>query len=175
MSDVGKEPIATVPEFLAHALELEVEARDRYREMADCMEVHHNPEVADLFSEMAHYSELHVREVQLRAQGIELPAIAPWGFKWSCPESPEAPCAEDAHYLMNRRQALQLALHNETRARDFYLRVATRSQVTEVRTLAQEMAGEEQLHVELLTEWIARAANGAEELPEDLDPPNSPE
>jgi hypothetical protein len=54
-----------------------------------CMDLRHNPETAEPFNEMARYSELHVREVLLRAEGIELPAIAPWGFKWACEESPE--------------------------------------------------------------------------------------
>jgi rubrerythrin len=172
MSDFEEDLIASLPEFLAHALELEVESRDRYREMAACMELHHNPEAAELFNEMARYSELHVREVLLRAEGIELPAIAPWGFKWTCGESPEVRHPEDAHYLMSRRQALELALCQETRARDFYLGVAKQSESAEVRALARDMAGEEQDHVDLLTRWVAgtRADNGA--LQEDLDPPN---
>jgi rubrerythrin len=175
MSDSEREPIASIAEFLAHALELEVESYERYREIAACMELHHNPEAAELFSEMARYSELHVREVRLRAQGIELPAIAPWGFKWNCPGSPEVPCAEEAHYLMTRREVLHLALHNETRGRDFYLRVSERSPNAEVRALAREMADEENVHVELLTEWIASEAGGEEVAQEDLDPPNIPE
>ena len=174
MSESEHQPIASVPEFLAHAIELEAESHERYRELSDCMEVHHNPEVAELFGRLAHYSDLHAQEVQRRAAGIELPAIAPWGFKWNCPESPEAPCMDDANYLMNKLQALELALHNEVRGRDFYALVAERAPVPEVRAIAKEMAEEEQEHVDLLTQWIARVAAGVEDTPEDLDPPNIP-
>jgi rubrerythrin len=175
MSETEHQPITSVPEFLAHALELEAESHARYRELAECMEVHNNPEVAELFGRMAHYSELHTHEVQRRAEGIELPAIAPWGFKWNCPESPEAPCMDDVNYLMNKRQALELALHNEIRGRDFYARVAEHSPSPDVRAVAREMADEEAEHVEVLTQWLARVAAGVGEIPEDLDPPNIPE
>lgn len=174
MSTNGHQPIDSVTELLAHALELEVESRERYRGLAEVMEVHHNPEVAELFDQLAHYSDLHVREVEVRAQGHLLPVIAPWDFKWNCPEGPEAPCMDDASYLMNRLQALELALHNEVRGRDFYAAVADHSPHRDVCALAREMAAEEQEHVDLLRQWIAW--EGAPAQPqEDLDPPNIPE
>jgi hypothetical protein len=37
-------------EFLAHSVELESEAQDRYGELADAMEGHHNREVAAFFT-----------------------------------------------------------------------------------------------------------------------------
>ncbi len=175
MSEHDSQLILSVGEFLAHALELEVESRERYRMLADCMEVHHNPEVAELFGQMARYSDMHAREVELRAQDTEIPAIEPWGFKWNCPESPEAPCMDDANYLMNKRQALELALHNETRGRDFYGQVAVTSPDSAVRRIAQEMAEEEDEHVVLLRQWIAREAGTGGAPQEDLDPPNIPE
>lgn len=175
MSDGEHRPIGTVAEFLAHALELEVESRERYRELAECMEVHHNPEVAELFRRLAGYSDLHAREVEQRAAGMELPDIAPWGFKWSCPESPEAPCMDDVNYLMNRRQALELAQHNEVRGRDFYAAVAASAGSEDVAALAREMAAEEQEHVDLLARWIGSIPAAERDPPEDLDPPNLPE
>lgn len=168
------EPIATVAELLAHAVELETESRERYLVLSQVMEVHHNGEVAVLFDQLARYSDLHLREVEVRAQGHSLPAIAPWDFKWNCPEGPEAPCMDDANYLMNRLQALELALHNEIRGRDFYQLVADRSPDPAVAALAREMAAEEQEHVDLLRQWITREADG-EPVLEDLDPPNIPE
>lgn len=168
------EPIVTVAELLAHALELEAESYERYLVLAEVMEVHNNVEVADLFDQLARYSELHVREVEVRAQGQALPAIAPWDFKWNCPEGPESPCMDDANYLMNRLQAMELALHNEVRGRDFYRLAADLTPDPEVAALAREMAAEEQEHVDLLRQWIAREA-AADPVLEDLDPPNIPE
>jgi len=168
------QPIASVGEFLAHALELETEAAERYRVLADSMEVHNNRQVAELFQSMAMFSDQHAAEVRERARGIEIPVIAPWDFKWSCPESPEAPCMEDVNYLMTPRQVLDLALHNETRGRDFYAGVAAQSPDEAVRRIAQEMADEESEHVRLLEQWLTRV--GGDEAPlEDLDPPNMPE
>ena len=167
--------ITSLGEFLAHALELEQESAERYRELSDSMEMHNNLEVAELFQKLAHYSQLHAREVQERTQGLEIPAIAPWDFKWNCPESPEAPCMEEVNYLMTPLQALELALHNEIRGRDFYARVARESPDPEVRSTAGELVEEEDGHVTLLQQWIARADFQAESPPEDLDPPNMPE
>lgn len=172
MSTHQHQPITSVPEFLAHALELEVESGERYRLLADSMEIHNNTEVADLFTKMAHYSDLHAQEVAQRAAAFNLPTIAPWSFKWSCPDTPEAPCMEEANYLMTTTQALRLALHNEVRGRDFYARVSATTPDPEVSRLAREMADEEQEHVVLLEIWVAQVAPQYEEPMEDLDPPN---
>lgn len=167
--------IATVAEFLAHAAALEWESAERYEELADNMEVHNNPEVAELFRKLAEYGELHAREVEARAKGLELPRIAPWAFQWSCPEGPETQCIEALHYLMPPHRALDLALLNERRGRDFYADVAAASPSAEVRRIAAEMVAEEEQHVRLLEHWIAHLPAFAGVLPDDPDPPNSPE
>ncbi|MFM1892231.1 MAG: hypothetical protein RLZ44_1308 [Pseudomonadota bacterium] len=175
MTDLLSQPIESLPEFLAHALELEVESAERYRDLADVMQVHNNLEVADLFRKLAAYGDRHAAEVQQRAAAHQLPVISPWDFKWSCPEAPEVPCMEDAHYLMTKCQALELALHNEVRGRDFYAAVAARSLDPEVQQAAAEMAEEEDCHVRMLREWFARESCDMVKPPSDLDPPNMPE
>lgn len=176
MSEPTVPPIETVPEFLVHALELEHESAERYRLLAETMTVHHNTEVADLFRRMADLSDAHASQVIARAEGLRLPEIAPWDFKWNCPGSPETPCDEvEVTYLMTPLQALQLALHNEIRGRTFYAHVASSSPSPPVRAIAGEMAEEEAEHVELLKEWIAKETfSAAAEIPTDLDPPNLP-
>jgi rubrerythrin len=176
MSVAPAPTIESVPEFLVHALELEHESAERYRLLAETMAVHHNVEVADLFRRMADMSDAHASEVIARAEGLLLPEIAPWDFKWSCPGSPEVSCLdeEDVSYLMTPHQALLLALHNEIRGRDFYAHVASTSPSLKVRAIAGEMAEEEGEHVDLLKDWIAEQ-EPADEAPTDLDPPNMPE
>lgn len=175
MNPMLAQPIDALGEFLAHALELEHESAERYRELAGSMAVHNNPRTAELFEQLARYGDSHAAEVRGRAAGIALPQMAPWDFKWTHPESPEAGCMEDAHYLMTPCQALELALHNEVRGRDFYAEVAASSPDPEVARLAREMASEEDEHVVMLREWIEREACH-EHLPaEDLDPPHMPE
>ena len=175
MSELLENPIESLGEFLAHALELEVESAERYRELAESMQVHNNPEVADFFFKLAGYGDDHAREVQQRAGARELPEIAPWDFKWSCPEGPESPCLDDVNYLMDKCQALELALHNEVRGRDFYAEVAATASDPEVREAAAEMAAEEDTHVEMLQQWISHEACDRVDPMSDLDPPNIPE
>jgi rubrerythrin len=169
------EPITSVAEFLAHAQELEIESVQRYQELADSMEVHHNTQVARLFRRLAEYSTLHAENVRKRTEGMELPKIPLWDYKWNMPESPEAARMEEANYLMNTQQALEMALHNEIRGRDFYADVARHTPTPEVRDLATEMVAEEEEHVQLLQRWISRAAHVGSAPQEDLDPPNMPE
>jgi rubrerythrin len=156
-----------------HALELEHESAERYRQLAETMTLHHNHTVANVFRLLADMSDAHASEVIARAEGILLPEIAPWDFKWTCPGSPEVDCDDvGVNYLMTPLQAFELALFNETRGRDFYAFVATDSPQPQVRTLAAEMAAEEDEHVELVTAWVERERLVATRMPEDLDPPN---
>jgi rubrerythrin len=173
MSDNPKVVIETVGEFLVHALELEVASSDHYDELADSMEIHNNLKVAELFRKLSGYSRQHAKEVHARTEGIELPQMTPWDFKWKCPSSPESFCMEEASYMMTITQAMEIALFNEIRGRDFYQQVADNTPDNEVRRLALEMVEEEGWHVEMLREWQTSLQ---EEPPlDDLDPPNIPE
>jgi rubrerythrin len=175
MSETDK-TIRTVGELLVHALELEHESAERYGELAQSMAIHNNQEVADLFEHLADMSEAHADEVRGRAEGVDLPEIPPWELKWTCPGSPESNCMEtQVSYLMTALQALELALHNEMRGRDFYAHVAMSSPNPDVRHLAGEMAEEESEHVDLLKDWLAKETHSQEPAPLDLDPPNIPE
>lgn len=175
MNAATKAPIESLAEFLAHAIVLERESVERYEQLADSMETHNNPEVAKLFRKLARFGEKHAHEVEQHAAGLELPQISPWEFKWSCPESPESFCFDDAHYLMNTRQALKIARHNEQEGQSFYAQVAADSADAEVRRLAAEFAAEEQEHVQLLDRWLINLTEPDSPPLEDLDPPNAAE
>lgn len=175
MSDETTKPIESVPEFLVHAIELEHESAERYEQLADSMEIHHNTEVAELFGHLAGMSAAHASDVEALAVGVELPSIAPWDLKWHCPGSPETCVDADVDYLMSAKQAIEVALHNEIRGRDFYAHVASSAPLEDVRRLAGEMAEEENEHVELLKDWLGKETHLSTETPEDLDPPNMPE
>lgn len=175
MSDLLLEDIKSIGELLAHALELEVQSAERYHELADCMHVHNNPQVAALFRRLATYGDRHAEDVKRRAAGYELPAIPPWDFKWCCPEAPECSPVEATHYLMTVREALELALENEIRGRDFYAQIAAASSNPDVQHLAAEFALEEGAHVDMLRQWLATGSYDAPQVPEDLDPPHTPE
>jgi rubrerythrin len=170
---LGSQQIASVAEFLVHALELEHESAERYRQLTETMAVHHNQTAAAVFRLLADMSDAHAAEVMARAEGMRLPKIAPWEFKWLCSDSPEAACDHlDVTYLMTPLQAFELALYNETRGRDFYALVASDSPDPRVRALALEMAAEESEHVALVTAWVTRERGLHVPVPDDLDPPN---
>jgi rubrerythrin len=163
--------MSEVAKFLAHAVALEQEAADRYDELADAMEVHHNEEVADLFRKLAKYSRLHLAEVKDSAKGIALPDLKAWEYKWSTGESPEAAPMERTHYMMTPYHCVFLALHNERRGHQYYAEVAHSSPDAEVRKLAQKFAEEEAEHVVMLEKWLATMTPPEPDWDLDLDPP----
>ena len=159
--------------FLAHAVVLEDEAAQRYDELAEAMEVHHNPEVAGLFRKMAGYSRLHLAEAVQRAEEEAggLPDLKPWEFAWPGDESPESGRMESSHYLMTPHHALKLALAAERSARDFYAGVAERAADPTLEELAREFAAEEDEHARALEQWLERYPAPPEGWDEDPDPP----
>ena len=144
----------TLPEFLAHAIALEHEAAERYLELADMMEAHRNDEVSALFRDMVRYSRLHHDSIVRRADGVELPALRSWQYRWSQP--PEAGGEEAFDYALDAYAALRYARANERRALDYYTHVGAVSVDPEVRRLAAEFAAEEAEHVQALDDWLAR-------------------
>lgn len=160
------------PEFLAHALQLEEEAAVRFDELADMLEVHNNHKgVVELFRKMAHFSRLHLNDAKARAEGMNVPRIAPWEFKWPGAESPESGAVEDAHYMMHPHHALKLALASEKQGHAFYKALADNSAHADVRAMAAEFTEEEAEHVATLEEWLTRYPEPAADWADDMDPP----
>lgn len=163
----------TVPEFLAHAIALEEESAQRFDELADALEVHHNGEVVELFRKMAHYSRLHLAEARDAAKDMELPHYAPWQFEWPDNESPETVEVDEVHYKMTPHHALHAALISEKRGQAFYQGIADTVEDAEVTKLAAEFAEEELGHVKLLEEWLGKYPAPEANWAEDMDPPVS--
>lgn len=161
--------------FLAYSVALEEEAAERHDELADMMDVHNNPAVAETFRKLAHYSRLHAQEIRDRSTGHSLPRIAPWDFGWEDMEGPETADVGNMNYLMNTARALQIAMGNERRAHDFYHGISEGSPSAEVRALAAEFAEEEKEHLELLRQWQAKIPDDPDEFVFDPDPAHMPE
>lgn len=173
MSPTTPVPIGNLGELLAYALEIEREATARYEELAEQMEVHHNGEVAALFHRLAGYEREHALEIEQRIGKLDLPVLAAWEYRWVDPESPEEAPYDGAHYLMTVRQALELALVNERRARDFYESLASTLTDPEARALAATFVDEERQHVRYVEEALAKAPPDAAGWSDDLDPANA--
>lgn len=172
---IAAQNITTLESFLAHAYALEEESVERYNELADALEIHHNLDVAEVFRKLAMYGEKHAAEVLEKAKGMDLPKIAAWEFHWEDPESPETASLEDVHYLMNTAHALEVAYHNELKGQQYYARIAEHSPDAEIRALAKEFADEEAEHLEMLQVWIDQCPDSTEDWREDPDPAHMPE
>ena len=172
MSEViSRTTISSTEELLAYSLALESEAVDRFTDLADQMEVHHNYEVADLFRNLATIEGKHVENVKKASKGKQLPDLQFWEFEWAEGESPEGGRLEDAHYLMQPWHAIELAMQGELRAVAFFRHVASSSTDEKVIQLAQELTVEEEEHVALLEGWKQRFPKPTEGWDDDMDPP----
>jgi rubrerythrin len=163
----------SLEEFIAHAVALEEDSAIRFDDMADALDVHQNHEVTDLFRKMAHYSRLHLAEARQLAEGMDLPRIKPWEYKWPDSEPPETPTMDATHYLMTPHHALVMALDSEKRGHDFYRQLAQSHDNARIRELAQEFAEEEAEHVAMLEAMLARYPAPPPDWDEDMDPPVS--
>jgi rubrerythrin len=159
----------TVQDFMACAWAMEVEAADRYAELAEQMDTHHNAEVAALFAKLARIEGLHRDQIAAQRGWTRPPDTG--AFRWETPEGPETTDYGELHYLMQPYHALKLAEHNEERAAEFFERFAAAKLPADVRAAAAGMAAEEREHVELIREWLAKFPEPEPGWDEDPDPP----
>lgn len=163
-------PPATLEEFMAQALGMELEAAQRYEELADTMEVHHNLEVGALFRKMAVIEGKHA--AQLMAQmGWKTPPPNTRAPSWQGFDAAETVPHDAVHYRMQPWHALQLALAAEQRAESFFAYLVGVAPNDAVRAAAQELLNEEREHVELIKAWITRVPTPDPNWDEDPDPP----
>lgn len=166
-----KPAITSIADLLAHAHAIEAEAHERYLDLADQLEVHHNYEVAELFRKMAKVELQHVQKILELAGGTPLPERSPWSYSWSGAEPPETVGLEEIHYLMTPHHALCLALGAERNALTFYESVLETGGDEDMVALARELATEEREHVALVEAWLAKYPEPASDWAEDPDPP----
>ncbi len=157
--------------LMTWALWLELDAIERYRELADVMETHNNREVGDLFRRMVTIEMRHADEI-MKSMGWKAPPARPSGpAPWAGLESPESIPHEDIHYLMQPWHALELALAGEERAAKFFSALAQHASEPAVKAAAREMAEEEQEHVMLVRAWMEKVPKPDEHWRDDPDPP----
>ena len=156
--------------FMARAYTIELEATERYAQFAEQLEAHNNREVAVLFRKLSEIEALHARRILAEMHWPSLPALAP-AYAWETPEGPETAPFESLHYLMHPWHALEIALRCETEAKKYYDGIAASGAPRDVREAAKEMAAEEQEHIRLVREWMARVPRPAEGWDHDPDPP----
>ena len=77
----------TVEQFMACACAMEIEASERYAELAELMGTHNNREVAELFAKLARIEGKHRDQIMIQMGWTTPPAARL--FCWEAPEGPE--------------------------------------------------------------------------------------
>lgn len=162
--------IASAGELLAHAYRMEEEAEERYHLLADQMEMHNNPALCTLFRKLAKIEAVHAADIRQQMDGMDIPDIKPWEYKWDDPEGPETVDIDAAHYKMTPWHAVSLALRAEEKAFAFFDQLARETTHGEVKKLAVEFAEEEKEHVELMRLELAKHSPPDAGWSDDLDP-----
>ena len=146
-------PLRTVEEFYAHALAIEHEAAQRYREFEAHFADRGDEVLAGLCGNLARLESGHFDLLVKSSAGLAIPAIDTSSHQWLESGSPDAGAREIFYRIANARQLLEIALHSECNALGFFEWVAHTTTDSAVRTLAREMAVEEMEHVR----WVQNA------------------
>ena len=140
-------PIQSVEEFHAHALAIEREAAERYREFEEWFRDRSEEVLAGLCASIARAEEEHRDALVESSRGLTLPALAAGDYLWLEAGSPEAAAREVFYRVAEPRHLLEIALDGERKARDYFRWVARTAPDPKVRAAAEEMAREEEQHV----------------------------
>jgi len=145
----------TLQDALDLAILIEEEARERYEEFADQMDLHHTPEAASFFRFMAGNEEKHRAALAARRQARF--GAAPPAVTRAMIFDVEAPDYDEARAFMTARAALAAALRSEEKAHAFFVAALPRLTDAEVRTLFAELRDEEVEHQDLIRRQLAAA------------------
>lgn len=167
MSQAIPKPSYEYSEFMARAYAIELEATERYAQFAEQMEVHNNREVAELFRKLSDIEALHAKRILEEMRWPSLPVLPPAYAS----EGPETAPYDSLHYLMQPYHALEIALGCELQAQKYFEDIAAGPGAKQLRTAAEEMAGEEREHVALIRAWLNKVPRPGAGWDEDPDPP----
>ena len=145
--------IRSVEEFYAHAIAIEREAAERYREFAAYFGDRSEPVLEGLCETLAGHEQAHFEQLVQASLGLALPALAAGEHRWLEAGPPEAPAREVFYRIAQPHHLLEIALQSECNALAFFDRVAATSANPAVCELARSMAAEEKQHVR----WVRDA------------------
>lgn len=136
------------------AILIEDEARERYEEFVDQLELHHTSEAANFFRHMAVNETKHGEELAIRrkARFGDEPRTVTRAMLWDV----EAPEYDQARVFMSARHAMEVALDAETKAHDFFAGALPHVTDPEVRELFEELRQEEIEHQQLVNAHLAK-------------------
>ncbi len=151
-------PSEVVRQTLLRAVQIENRNGELYDSLAQIFEGYEEP-VRAIFLEMAHEERAHGVELKKHYQSrfgtVPLLTTEP-------KELIETPDLEDAEALvfdsMTPEAALQIGLHAEEAAREFYLKEVARTSDPELRQLYRELGEFEETHVRVLQQKLAETS-----------------
>ena len=148
------------------AILIEDEARERYEEFADQMEVHHTADAAQFYRFMAQNEARHGEEIAVRRKEIfgDAPSRMSRSMLWDV----EAPDYDQARAFMTPRRALEVALESEIKAHAYFTAAIPSISDPEVKALFIELQGDEVHHKELVQAELDKLPPDSEVDVEDL-------
>lgn len=148
--------IGSVGQLYAHALLIEREATERYREFASHMAEHGNETLAELFEQLAVFEGEHAYHLAKKTAGMTLPKLAAGEHAWLDQEAPVPEAHAFVYRMLTPRLALEIALRAEERAKAFFEKVLAEASNAGIREVALDMARDEQAHIAWVNEALAR-------------------
>jgi rubrerythrin len=148
----------SIKDALDLAILVEDEAEERYRELAENLELHNTKDAASFFLFMMGCEAKHGEE--LRAKREELFGDEPSTVDRSMLWDVEAPAYETARSFMTLQDALDVALAAETKAFEFFDGALPEVEDPEVRELFTELRQEEVEHMQMVREQMEKLPKG---------------
>jgi len=156
----------SIKDALDLAILIEEEARDRYQELADNLDVHNTGDAAQFFRFMMGCETKHGEELADKRRelfGTE-PVVVDRSMLWDV----EAPGYEATRTFMTLHEALRVAMAAETKAFEFFDAALSEVSDSEVRELFTELRQEEVEHMEMVREQMEKAPESDGFDPEDF-------
>jgi rubrerythrin len=156
-ADSGRMPVPldTPESFYAHALAIERDAVDRYREFAAYFAARREVVLSAICSMLERMESQHHAELLQACEGMALPEVEPAAYGWDRENPAEAGPPRQFYRIEDPQQVLEIALEGEIRAQRFFAWVAQTTSHPKVHELATAMAHEEARHIQWVTDAIA--------------------
>jgi rubrerythrin len=148
--------VGSLGALYAHALLIEREAVERYREFATNMAEHGNDAVAALFEQLAEFESEHAFHLAKKTAGMNLPKLNVAEHAWLDQESPLPEAHAFIYRMLTPRMALEIALRAEKHAKTFFDRVLAEENDAGICEVAKDMARDEEAHIAWVSEALAR-------------------
>ncbi len=161
----------TAKDVLDLAILVEEEAHERYRFLARQVGGRYAGDAADMFREMAANEVKHGLELAARRRRLFGEALR--SVRRDMLYQVEAPDLGDARVFMSARQALEVALASERKAREFFEEALEVVKEPQARELLAELRDEEARHEATVQAHVERLPPGPDLEEEEADAPGS--